>query len=128
MRDTTAALAASLVSSVCATLIALAFAALSDAIALLVRQQEALIGVSQFLSLPLTFLSSVMIAPTLMPEWVGAAARFNPVDWAAVASREAMSATPDWGVLAARGGALVALALAMGWLATRAFRSYQRSV
>ena len=55
-------------------------------------------------------------------------ARFNPVDWAAVASREAMSSTPDWGVLASRGGALAALALGMGWLASRAFRSYQRSV
>ena len=58
----------------------------------------------------------------------GAAAKFNPVDWAAVASREAMSSTPDWGVLASRGGALAALALVMGWLASRAFRSYQRSV
>ena len=113
---------------VLATLIALAFAAFSDAIALLVRQQEALIAVSQFLALPLTFLSSVMIAPTLMPEWVAAVARYNPVDWAAVASREAMTATPDWGVLATRGGALLGLALVMGWLATRAFRSYQRSV
>ncbi len=111
-----------------ATVLALAFAALSDAIALLVRQQEALIGVSQFLSLPLTFVSSVMIAPTLMPGWVSAAAAYNPVDWAAVASREAMSAAPQWDVLATRGGALVALALVMGWLASRAFRTYQRSV
>ena len=111
-----------------ATIVALAFAALSDAIALLVRQQEALIGVSQFLSLPLTFLSSIMIAPALMPGWVGTAARYNPVEWAAVASREAMRESPDPGVLASRGGALLALALLMGWLASRAFRSYQRSV
>ena len=69
-RGTPADASASSWSWCCATLIALAFAAFSDAIALLVRQQEALIGVSQFLSLPLTFLSSVMIAPTLMPGWV----------------------------------------------------------
>ncbi len=52
----------------CAVLLALIFAALSDAVALLTRQQEALIGVSQFLTLPLTFLSSVMMAPAQMPE------------------------------------------------------------
>ena len=41
-------------------------------------------------------------------------------------SREALSATPDWGVMW-RGGALVALAVVMGWLATKAFGAYQRS-
>ncbi|NJC68739.1 ABC transporter permease [Planosporangium thailandense] len=112
----------------CAVLLALIFAALSDAIALLVRQQEALIGVSQFLAMPLAFLSSVMMAPALMPGWVGDVARFNPVDWAAVASREALTSTPDWGLVLDRGALLLALAIVMGWLATRAFRAYQRSI
>jgi ABC-2 type transport system permease protein len=112
----------------CAVLLALAFAALSDAVALLVHQQEALIAVSQFLTLPLTFLSSVLMAPSLMPGWVADAARYNPVDWAAGASREALSATPDWGLVGRDLGLLLALALVMAWLATRAFRSYQRSV
>jgi ABC-2 type transport system permease protein len=112
----------------CAVLLALAFAALSDAVALLVRQQEALIAVSQFLTMPLTFLSSVLMAPSLMPGWVGDVARFNPVDWAAAGSREALSTTPDWGLVGRDLGLLLALALIMAWLATRAFRSYQRSV
>ncbi|HST86191.1 MAG TPA: ABC transporter permease, partial [Kineosporiaceae bacterium] len=56
-----------LVLVACAVLLGLAFAALSNAVALLVRQQEALIGVSQFLTMPLTFLSSVLMAPALMP-------------------------------------------------------------
>ena len=43
-------------------------------------------------------------------------------------SREALSATPDWGVVGSRLGLLAALALVMGWLATRAFGVYQRSV
>ena len=112
----------------CAVLLALTFAALSDAVALLVRQQEALIGVSQFLTLPLTFLSSVMMAAALMPGWVGGVAKFNPVEWAAVASREALSASPDWGIILGRGALLAGLAIVMSWLATRAFRAYQRSV
>lgn len=120
-------LAGVLVVLVCATLIALVFAALSCAIAVLLRSQEALIGVSQFLTLPLAFLSSIMMAPALVPDWVGDVARFNPVDWAAVASREALGADPDWSLVAGRVGLLAALTLVMAWLATRAFRSYQRS-
>lgn len=48
-------------------------------------------GVSHFLPLPLSFLSSVMMAPAMMPGWVAHAAAFNPVDWAAVASRSALA-------------------------------------
>lgn len=117
-----------LVLTGCAVLLGLAFAALSNAVALLVRQQEALIAVSQFLVMPLTFLSSVLMAPALMPGWVADVARFNPVDWAAVASREALIATPDWGLIGRDLGLLLALMLVMAWLATRAFRTYQRSV
>lgn len=113
---------------VAAVLLGVVFAALSDAVALLVRQQEALIGISQFLTLPLTFLSSVMLPPALMPGWVADVARVNPVDWAAVAAREALSATPDWTLVAGRLGLLLALGLVMAWLATQAFRAYQRSV
>jgi ABC-2 type transport system permease protein len=112
----------------CAVLLGLTFAALSDAVALLVRQQEALIGVSQLLTMPLTFLSSVLMAPALMPDWVGDVARFNPVDWAAAGSREALVADPDWSLVGRDVGLLLALMLVMAWLATRAFRSYQRSV
>jgi ABC-2 type transport system permease protein len=116
-----------LVVIVAAILLALIFAALSDAVALLVRQQEALIGISQFLTMPLTFLSSVLMAPSLMPGWVADVARFNPVDWAAVSGREALSAGPDWSLVGRDLGFLLLLAVVMGWLATRAFGSYQRA-
>lgn len=112
---------------VAAVLLTLVFAALSNAVALLVRQQEALIGISQLLSLPLSFLSSAMIDTHLSPGWIQAVARYNPMDWAVVVSREALSASPDWGALWPRLGALAGLALVMGWLATRAFTAYQRS-
>ena len=54
-------------------------------------------------------------------------ARYNPVDWAATASRAALSANTDWGVVWPRLAMLTALALLMAWVATRAFRVYQRS-
>ncbi len=111
-----------------AILLAVGFGSFSNAIALLTRQQNALIGISQFISLPLTFLSSVMLDPKLSPDWVATAARYNPVDWAAVASREALSANPDWGVIGWRGALLLAFAATVAWLSTLAFRTYQRSV
>ncbi len=111
-----------------AVLLATTFAALSAAAAVLVRQQEALIGISQFLILPLTFVSSVMMAPGLMPSWVASVARFNPLDWAAVASREAVRAGTDWGLVLRNEALLAVLALVLGWLATLAFRAYRRSV
>ena len=111
-----------------AVLLTVVFAALSNALALLTRQQETLIGVSQLLALPLTFLSSAIMDPRLMPDWIQTVARYNPLDWAVLVSREALSATPEWGVIAWRGGALVVLAVVMSWLATKAFGAYQKSV
>jgi ABC-2 type transport system permease protein len=117
-----------LVTVVAAVLISTILASLSNALALLLRQQEALIGVSQFLVLPLQFLSSAIMDVSLAPSWVQNVARYNPVDWAVVASREALSGAVDWGMVWSRLGLLAALATIMAWLATRAFGAYQRSL
>jgi ABC-2 type transport system permease protein len=110
-----------------AALLSVVFAALSNATALLVRQQEALIGISQFISLPLSFLCAAIMDTRLSPEWVQHVARYNPVDWAVVSSREVLMGSPDWGAVWPRLGALAALSVVMAWVATRAFGSYQRS-
>ena len=110
-----------------AALLSVVVASLSNALALLLRQQEALIGISQFLVLPLQFVSSAVMDTRVAPGWVRQVAHYNPVDWAVVASREALSAGTDWGAVWPRLGCLAALATVMAWLATRAFRAYQRS-
>jgi ABC-2 type transport system permease protein len=117
-----------LITFVAACLTSVIIASFSNAVALLVRQQEALIGISQFIVLPLQFLSSAIMDTRVSPAWVRHVARYNPVDWACTASRAALSAGTDWGVVLPRLGCLAALAVAMGWLATRAFRTYQRSL
>ncbi|MEV6118240.1 ABC transporter permease [Streptomyces sp. NPDC052109] len=104
------------------------FGALSNALGMLVRERESIIGINTFLLLPLTFLSSAFMAPAQMPGWMRHIADFNPVNWAMVAGRSAMSEHPDPGGLLSRGGALLALAIAAVWLSIRTFRSYQRSV
>jgi ABC-2 type transport system permease protein len=112
---------------VAAILLTVVFAAMSNAVALLVRQQEALIGISQLTALPLTFLSSAVMDPSLAPEWIGKVAKYNPLDWAVVVSRETLIGSADWGLVWPRLAALAVAALGMGWLATKAFVTYQRS-
>jgi ABC-2 type transport system permease protein len=116
------------ITIVAAALISVVMASFSNALALLLRQQEALIGVSQFIVLPLQFLSSAIMDTRLSTHWVQHVARYNPVDWAVVASRQALSAGTEWGAVWPRLGFLAALAATMAWLATRAFRSYQASI
>ncbi|MFN2560453.1 MAG: ABC transporter permease [Jatrophihabitans sp.] len=117
-----------LVTLLAACLISVVIASFSNAIALLVRQQEALIGISQFIVLPLQFLSSAIMDTRVAPAWVRHVARYNPVDWACTAARSALSADPDWGAILPRLALLAGLAITMAELATRAFRSYQRSL
>jgi ABC-2 type transport system permease protein len=78
--------------------------------------------------LPLTFLSSAFMQRDLMPGWIQTVARYNPVEWTVQAGREALTAQPDWGLVLSRMGLLAALALVCTWLATRAFRTYQRAI
>ncbi|WP_336854140.1 ABC transporter permease [Sinomonas albida] len=110
-----------------AILLTFVFSALSNAVALLARQQTALIGISQLLSFPLMFVSSAIMDTRLSPRWVRDLARFNPFEWAVAAGRGALQASPDWGSVWGDLGLLAALVVVMGGLATAAFRAYQRS-
>jgi ABC-2 type transport system permease protein len=112
---------------VAAILLGAAMAAVSHAVALTARQEETLIGLVQFIVLPLTFLSGAFMQLSLAPNWIESIARYNPVNWAVEAGREAVSSSVDWGFVFGRLGLLLALATACVLLATRAFRSYQRS-
>ncbi len=109
-------------------LLGAAFGGLSNGFALIMRQEEALIGAVQFIVLPLTFLSSTFLQSNLMPKWIQHVSDFNPVNWAVVAGRAATGVNTDWGTVASRAGFLAALLATCLMFATRAFRSYQRSV
>lgn len=108
-------------------LVGIVFSALSNIMGLLVRQRETIIGLSVFLLLPLTFLSSAFMAKDLMPAWIRHIAAGNPVSWSLDAGRAALAGRPDWTIVATHGGWLLGLAVAVVWLSTRSFRSYQKS-
>lgn len=114
--------------TLCAMLLGAAVASFSDAMALILRQRESVIGINTLMTLPLTFLSAAFMPLALAPDWIAAVARFNPVNWAVEAGREALGASPDWSFVLPRIVALAILALLATALATRTFRSYQRSI
>jgi ABC-2 type transport system permease protein len=111
-----------------AALLAGVFASLSNGLAVLARQRETLIGAVSFVLLPLTFLSSALMQPSLVPGWIRTVAKFNPVNWAVEAGRSAAMQHIDWGVVGLRIGLLAALLVLAAAFATRAFAGYQRSL
>jgi ABC-2 type transport system permease protein len=111
-----------------AALLAAAFASLSNGLAVLARQRETLIGAVSLVLLPLTFLSSALMQPSLAPDWIRAISTVNPVNWASDAARSAAMGSFDWGLVAGRVGLLVALVIVCAGFATRAFGAYQRSL
>ncbi len=116
------------VLTLCAMLIGAITASFSDAMALLLRQRESVIGINTLMTLPLTFLSAAFMPLKLAPAWISTVATVNPVNWAVEAGREALAGSPDWSFVAPRVALLVGLTLLSTAFATRTFRSYQRSI
>ncbi|HXA31419.1 MAG TPA: ABC transporter permease [Acidimicrobiales bacterium] len=111
-----------------AVLIAVAFAALSNGLSLVTRTRETLIAAATALVLPLSFLSFAFMQANLVPGWIAGIARYNPVNWAVEAGRSALAVHVYWGTVGSYVLFLLASAIVAGVLATRAFRSYQRSI
>ena len=111
-----------------AILVTASFAGISHGIALLTRKADTMIAIANFIGLPLMFLSAILIARPLMPDWMRFAAQFNPVDWAVVAAREPALPGTDWSSVAVNLGLLAAFSAATIAFATWAFRAYQRTL
>ena len=112
---------------VVATVLSSIFCCASAAVALTTRDQVALIGLSQLVVLPLTFLSTTMMPAALMPEWIQSVSRWNPMTWAVELGRGALNGSLPAGA-AWQAAGLVALAVcAFAW-AVSSLRSYQRSL
>ncbi len=61
-----------------AALVATVFAGISQGIALLVRREATMIGLANFIGLPLMFLSSILISNQQMPNWMDFAVAVQP--------------------------------------------------
>jgi ABC-2 type transport system permease protein len=109
-------------------LVAMVFAGVSNAIALLVRNEATMIAAANFVGLPLMFISAILIPPRQMPSWIAQLSRFNPVNWGVHAARNAILVGGDWAASGMYLGLLVAATAVTSMFATWCFRSYQRSI
>jgi ABC-2 type transport system permease protein len=113
---------------VVSALLSVSFGSLSNGLALLLRREESVIAAVNFVLLPLTVLTSAFLQQNLAPQWIQDIARYNPANWAIVAGRTALTSGASSGTVLAHAFYLLAFAIVCTWLATRAFRAYQRSV
>lgn len=109
-------------------LLASSVASLSNAVGVLGRQRETVIGTVSFFQLPLTFLSTGMMQKNLLPHWMQVATRYNPVNWAVEGARAAAMQKTDWSIVGTRVALLAGLAIVAAFAASRAFARYQRSL
>jgi ABC-2 type transport system permease protein len=111
-----------------AVLVNAAFAGFSQGVALLVRRESTVIALANFLSLPLLFLSSTLLAQAQMPHWMRVLSDFNPVNWGVRAARGVVLPGTDWGSVGAHLGYLLALSIVTAAFANWTFRVYKRSL
>lgn len=110
-----------------AGLLGAAFAAFSNALALAARKQELVIAAMNFVVLPSTFLSSMIMSRNLMPGWIQGVSRFNPVNWAVTAARDGFEGIAP-GEIALSLGLLAGFVLVCAALATRSFGRYRKAM
>jgi ABC-2 type transport system permease protein len=77
-------------AALCLALFAAAFSSLSCALALRTRAQEAMAAFVHLVNLPVLFTSTALVPVRQMPEWLAAAARWNPLTLAVDAWRGAL--------------------------------------
>jgi ABC-2 type transport system permease protein len=109
-------------------LLAGVFSGFSHGVALLMRKQASMIAVSNMIGMPLMFLSSILVTVALMPGWIRAIAKFNPVNWGTRAARNAVLTGGHWGPTGVYLLLLAGLAGVTSLFATWCFRAYQRSI
>jgi ABC-2 type transport system permease protein len=109
-------------------LLAGVFSGFSHGVALLMRKQASMIAVSNMVGMPLMFLSSILVTVALMPGWIRAIAKFNPVNWGTGAARNAVLLGGNWGPTVVYLLLLAGLAGVTSLFATWCFRAYQRSI
>jgi ABC-2 type transport system permease protein len=95
-----------------AALAGIGFGAISNALAFVTGQSDAIMPLLNFLTLPMMFLSTTMISAKMMPPWIQTAALFNPLSWSVSVARGAYT-----GVWTAQTSLFLALMLAFCGLA-----------
>jgi ABC-2 type transport system permease protein len=114
------------VMTVGVVLFGVAWAALSDFVALHTADSELTMVIGLFLTLPVLFLTSAFFPRPELPGWLRAASRANPAAYVIEAGRNVMTFGNDWAALARTGSILAATLVVTLAAATAAFRHVTR--
>ena len=111
-----------------AFLVGLGLSGISNAVALLTREIPAVLGVMNFLALPLNFTSTMLMSRSAMPAWIRSATVYNPIDWAVSTARVFYEGAVLDRSFWLRAGALVGFAVFGSLLSALALRTYKSSL
>lgn len=95
---------------------------LSLSMGAVITSHEALIAITNFLTLPLIFTSEAMMPRAFMPGWLARVAAFNPLSYAVSPMRSLFLSGIDWRLVGEGIAVLVTLAAGLAYLATVFFR------
>lgn len=116
--------AGALVAYLVVALLVLAISAMSNGLALALRDDAALTPLLNTIAQPLILLSGILLPMTFAPHWLEQVSRWNPVSWAVDAARAAFVGRLDATVWQGLAIVVVATALAVVY----ATRQFPRSV
>ncbi|MCX5991502.1 MAG: ABC transporter permease [Chloroflexi bacterium] len=104
-------------------LLGMGFAAFSNGLALLLRRQETVMAVVNLFTMPLMFMSTMMMPPQGLPPWLNDVRHYNPVDYAIVGVRDLVLHGYVWSDLWKSLVVLCAFAVVMVVFGTLMFRT-----
>lgn len=117
-----APLAGVLIGMAFVAVVAVSLAAVSYAVALVLKSEDALAPLLNMVMVPLMLLSGIMLPMTAGPGWLHEVARFTPFGYIINAMRYAFAGTYTRGTVMLEGVAVaVGMAIVCLWLAGRAF-------
>ncbi|MDH5546323.1 MAG: ABC transporter permease [Gammaproteobacteria bacterium] len=77
-------------------LLGVAFASISNGLAIMLQREEPLVIMGNMMTLPLMFFSSAMVPENFMPTWIKYVAKINPVEYGTSAVRAILSPETDY--------------------------------
>jgi ABC-2 type transport system permease protein len=118
----TTGIAGMLMMLLLAALFGMAWAGLSNIIALRSGNAELTMMIGILITFPVLFLSTAFMPEALLPDWLGTVAKFNPITYIVEAERALVNDGWDWTAIAQSFGVTLVLGAFTLTGATRAFR------
>lgn len=103
-------------------LLGIAFASLSNGLAIMLQREEPLVIMGNLMTLPLMFFSTAMVPEKFMPDWIHTIAIVNPIEYAVSAVRAALSPDPVLSEFVLGFGVTLAFAIGTTYWAISAFK------